>query len=322
MNWIPPSFSHRFGLPILDFIYSLKDQPADPILDGNPFSWRGLQFKNRLGIAGGLDKNADYIKLWSKLGFGFSEFGTVTPLPQKANPGKILDRHSATQSLWNKMGFPNHGSLELKETLRKAIGEKQSPWLINLGKNRQTANDNAVADYSLSAERLKEFADAFVINVSSPNTQGLRDLQHANSLQKILRQTQSNAANIPLLVKLSPDLTAWDLEQSVLGAFQGGARGFVLTNTTLKRFSSWSLPADGGISGGLLKEESEKLLYQTLKILGPSRDGLLIISAGGVSDAQDFQRRLSMGADLVQIYSSFVFEGPRIVKKLLAVAPN
>ncbi|MFZ4403850.1 MAG: quinone-dependent dihydroorotate dehydrogenase [Pseudobdellovibrionaceae bacterium] len=282
-----------------------------------PLVWKGLNFRNPLGIAGGVDKNADNILDWLRLGIGFAEVGTITPMPQTANPGIIMDRDLATQSLWNKMGFPNEGCeeilynlLEIKSDLQK----NRAPLFVNIGKNRSTSNEEAIKDYIFCVQKLSVVADVFVINISSPNTQGLRQLQHAEVLQKLLRDMvlykQNHKITQPLLLKLSPDMGESDFQQTLQIAVQEGIDGFILTNTTLQREKDSPFPAEGGVSGEPLQKLSLKYLELANKVLDPVRRDVLLVSVGGVLTPQQALDRLNAGADLVQTYSGLIFYGP------------
>jgi dihydroorotate dehydrogenase len=299
--------------------------PAEPPT-WKPLEWRNLSFPNRLGIAGGVDKNAELLLSWPRLGSGFIEVGTVTPYSQSANPGKILARDWDHKNLWNKMGFPNHGSDEVYFNILRDRGTARAtrdglarlPLFINIGRNRTTPNEYADNDYLYLTERFAELADALVINVSSPNTQGLRDLQAAEALARLTQKVVRSAAKIPVLVKLSPDLSAEALQESLKVSVQSGVSGFILTNTTLLRPTGCPFPAAGGLSGKDLAELSKKSLRTAIETLGSERQKYLIISAGGVLTPQDVAERLEIGADLVQTYSALVFHGPSFFRDVAA----
>jgi len=306
---LPPQWAHDlgpFGLKLFSLLHS------GPTPEWKSFTWNHLHFKNPLGLAGGVDKNAESLNEWWDLGAGFVEVGTVTPRPQTANPGKIMDRSLETKALWNKMGFPSHGANEVFYNLRD-LEEKKTPVFINIGKNRDTANENAGEDYLYLIQKFKSQADAFVVNISSPNTKGLRDLQNKEALTKLLSPLV-HAAHLgkmtPILLKLSPDLNDESLTEALNVAVELGIDGFVLTNTTLSRPQGIYFPTEGGLSGAPLKPLSCQILQKSLQILGKHRSEKLIISAGGVMTPEDVFERLQMGADLVEIYSALVFEGP------------
>lgn len=320
--WIPPSWAHALG-PYALHLYSWVSERSPTAWAS--FVWHGLVFKNPLGIAGGVDKDADHLKAWWSLDCGFLEVGTVTPLPQTPNPGKIMDRHPPSLSLWNKMGFPSAGMEEVRANLRRCQ-PYLTPVFVNIGKNRQTPNEEAVFDYLFLIENLADVASAFVVNISSPNTKGLRDLQNTESLQKLLTplKQECQKRGLPLLVKLSPDMDDVAFQDAVRAAADCGIDGFVLTNTTLSRPEGIPYPAEGGLSGAPLKSRSLKALHLAQAALGERRAGKLIVSVGGVMTAQDVFDRLSAGADLVQAYSALIYEGPgffrHVAKKAKAEA--
>ena len=312
--WIPATWAHSlspFALEVLNF-FSEKTPPL-----WGSFVWRGLVFKNPLGIAGGVDKDGDHLHAWWSLGSGFIEVGTVTPRPQDPNTGKIMDRHPKSKSLWNKMGFPSAGVEEVLANL-KAAKPFQTPVFVNLGKNRQTPNESAVDDYLALIRRLSGNADAFVINISSPNTKGLRDLQSSEMLRALLLPLKKEAqlSQTPLLLKLSPDMAEEAFRETVLTAESCGIDGFILTNTTLSRIEGVPYPAEGGMSGAPLRDLSLKALLEVQRILGPRRQGKLIVSVGGVMTSSDVFERLEKGADLVQAYSALIYEGPGFLRQV------
>lgn len=312
--WLPPHLAHDLSPMALRF-YGLFAEGSTPVWKSRV--WRHLVFKNPLGIAGGVDKNAESLRGWWALGAGFIEVGTVTPRPQDPNPGRIMDRHLPSASLWNRMGFPSEGAEEVLGNLR-AHRPFRTPIFINIGKNRSTPNEEAGRDY---LELIRTFAghgDAGVVNISSPNTKGLRDLQQTENFKKFLEPliNEAQKRNWPLLIKLSPDMETHALAESVNTATEMGIDGFVLTNTTLSRFAGSPYPSEGGVSGAPLRSLSLQALKTALHTLGDRRTGKLIISVGGVMTAEDVFERLSLGADLVQVYSALILEGPGFFRKV------
>lgn len=279
-----------------------------------PFEWRGLKFQNRFGIAGGVDKEGRLLSVWQRLGFGFVEIGTVTPLAQEPNPGVILARDWQQQILWNKMGFPSKGMEVLRTHLEQDRRRFAGPVFLNIGKNRQTPNDQAAEDYLKCVRALKGLGNGFVVNISSPNTSGLRALQSKEFLRPLLESVLQEAAGAPVLVKLSPDLSAEDLRMSLEAAAEAQVSGFVLTNTTLQRPPGSSLPNEGGVSGRFLGNLSRQCLIDSLQILGRNQNQFLMVSVGGIFTADQVRERLDLGAHLVEVYSSLVFRGPSLVK--------
>jgi dihydroorotate dehydrogenase len=314
---LPPKLAHDLA-PI--GIQMLSAFQSDPTPVWRPLKWRGLEFKNPLGLAGGVDKDAGLIEEWWKLGAGFIEVGTVTPLAQAANAGKIIDRDVPSGALWNRMGFPGRGVKIARENLLDLPPQRKSPIFVNIGKNRDTPNERAAEDYATCMAEIGELADAFVINISSPNTTGLRDLfreeNFAPFLEAIMqaRGPQARGQNSkqvqPLLLKLSPDLQMSDLTSIVKTSARLGIDGFIATNTTLSRAPGSPFPAEGGVSGQPLAELSKYILRKVIDLLGSARDGKLLISAGGVMTPEDVLERLHLGADLVQVYTALVYEGP------------
>lgn len=307
---LPPQWAHdlsSLGLPLYSLIHGRKTP------HWNSFTWRDLHFANPIGIAGGVDKNAEHLKSWWSLGCGFVEIGTVTPRPQSPNPGKIMDRDLNLQAMWNKMGFPSHGAEEVFYNLTQYAPNYRTPIFVNIGKNRHTPNNGAVKDYLTLVDQFRPFADAFVVNISSPNTQGLRDLQKKENLRDLIGPIVDRVSHFeptPVLVKLSPDMGDEGLAEAVSNCQELGVDGFVLTNTTLSRPEACHFPAEGGLSGLPLKHLSQRALQAAVQTLGKKREGLLLVSVGGVMQPEDVFERLQMGADLVQIYSALVFHGP------------
>lgn len=285
-----------------------------------PFDFRNMRFYNRLGIAGGVDKNAEVIASFEKLGCGFVEIGTVTPRPQKPNPGKIIDRDLATKSLWNKMGFPSEGVEDVFFNLKNFKETSKLPVFSNVGKNRTTPNENAADDYITVIDRLKDVSDAFVINISSPNTSGLRDLLKPENLSNFIKPMtqyrEKQKLEKSFLLKLSPDLEKSDLVNAVKVAADSGFNGFVLTNTTLSRKPGMKYPIEGGMSGAPLKELSLNALESVVNTCRSFSDKKLVVSVGGVMTEAEVFERIERGADLVQVYSALIFEGPGFFKKV------
>jgi dihydroorotate dehydrogenase len=284
--WLPARVSHSIsGLGIEAAACFSRTSDINKNLQWNPLNWKGLEFNNRLGIAGG---------------------------PQKGNPGIVIDRNLKQLALWNKMGFPSKGSDFVLKKIKNL--KRQVPLFINIGKNRETPLEKAGDDYIYLAEKFCSHADALVVNISSPNTPGLRNLAQVESLSSWLANVIKSSDSTPVLLKLSPDMAAEDFENTVNAAVQEGISGFVLTNTTLERSPTLTFPREGGVSGLPLKEKSLHALEQIQKILGNRRSSMLIVSCGGVMTARDVFERISKGADLVQTYSALVFNGPGFLK--------
>ena len=319
--WLPPKLAHDLS-PLAVNLYSLSQHKKTP--EWGSFSWKNCHFKNRLGLAGGVDKNAVNLKAWQKLGCGFIEIGTVTPVPQSPNRGKIIDRSMKDQALWNKMGFPSAGADHvlknmLKNVKRSSLG-LTVPIFVNIGKNRTTSNQDAHVDYCLLISKFHELADAFIVNISSPNTQGLRDLSSSHSLEAFFKPIVKQMADLncskPLLLKISPDQEADDLKRIIDVSIQNNVDGFVLTNTTLSRSTFKAFSNEGGISGKPLAALSKLSLNTAIKHLGAEKSKKLIISVGGVMTEEDVFERLSMGADLVEVYTALIFSGLNFFRKV------
>lgn len=280
---------------------------------------KGLVFTNPFGLAGGVDKNAKNILSWQRMGCGFIEIGTVTPQPQTPNPGQILMRDIPNSSLWNKMGFPNEGSEKIYQRVLKARKNIQVPLFINVGKGRETPLEKASQDYILGVKKFFDLADAIVVNISSPNTQNLRQLQSKEFLEPLLREVRDQMRQLaqadqksPLfLIKLSPDLDKIQL-QDFISIAKKYVDGFILTNTTTSRLPSSTLPQEGGVSGKLLQSLSESVLQILVESLGPERQNFLIVSVGGIMTPDDALKRLQMGADLIQVYAGLIYYGPTL----------
>ena len=282
----------------------------------------GLYFPNPVGLAAGFDKDAMLAEKWANLGFGFVEVGTVTPRPQIGNPKPRLFRLTKDQAIINRMGFNNQGLDAMIERLKK-VQNKQIVIGGNIGKNKDTPNENAVDDYVKCFEGLFPYVDYFVVNVSSPNTPGLRDLQDKEPLTRILQTlqdlNQAKESPKPLLLKIAPDLTDGQLDDSVEIARDVNLAGLVATNTTIDR-SGLQTPKEeveaignGGLSGAPLTKRSTEVIRYIREKAGP---GLPIIGVGGIMCAEDAQAKLDAGANLVQVYSGFAYNGPNFAKQI------
>ena len=314
--WLPPKIAHDLS-PWAVELYSLLHSERTPTWGS--FTWNQLVFKNRLGLAGGVDKNAAHLMAWQKLGCGFIEAGTVTVKPQNPNPGTIFNRSLKDMALWNKMGFPSYGAEDFFYNVRDFKKQSTLPVLVNIGKNRDTPNHLAYQDYVHLILQLHAITDIFVVNISSPNTKGLRDLAQKEALESLLkpiRSAQSEfATKRPVLLKLSPDLSSDDLKRVLDTAHEQEISGFVLTNTTLSRSTEKKFPEEGGISGLPLAALSKKILKETINHLGQEKAKKLIISVGGVMTCEDVFERISIGADLVEVYSALIFSGLQFFRK-------
>lgn len=266
-----------------------------------------------IGLAAGFDKRAVAINHWESLGFAFVEVGTVTPLPQVGNPKPRLFRLPDDQAIINRMGFNNDGARAMANRLEAR--ETKIPIGVNIGKNRWTPNERAVDDYATCFRIVHDICDYVVINVSSPNTPGLRDLQTAESIKAILGKLTSIATTTPILVKLSPDAHNDDLAEIATAAIENGASGIVAVNTTVSRENiATQINEDGGLSGKPLRQRARDVCKIVRAAIGDKR---VVIGVGGISTGQDANERLRSGADLLQIYTSFVYRGPNAVPDIL-----
>jgi len=300
-----------------------------------------LEFKNPVGLGAGFDKNAKYLRELEALGFGCIEIGTVTPLAQKGNEKPRLFRLPKDKALINRMGFNNDGARSIAERLkrwrdRQSAGSRLtardsrlptpvSRLIIggNIGKNKTTPNEEAWKDYEICFKELHPYVDYFVVNVSSPNTPGLRELQEKESLRKILRHLQminnGKAVSKPILLKIAPDLTKEQIDDVVELALEIKLDGIVATNTTIGREglmthdSRLSTIGAGGLSGLPLKNKSTEII----KYIFQKSDGAIpIIASGGIFNGQDAKAKLEAGASLVQVWTGFIYEGPGIVREI------
>lgn len=325
---VDPEIIHHFTFNFLKFsctipgvrnILSAIHKKEHPKLEKTLF---GVKFNNPVGLAAGLDKDAKLIDELSTFGFGFIEIGTVTPRPQPGNDKPRLFRLPADQGLINRMGFNNKGAAHAASRLK----ERRSGVVIggNIGKNKTTPNEDAILDYESCFETLYPYVDYFVVNVSSPNTPGLRDLQEKEPLKKLLLAVKmlSNAKTKPkpVLLKIAPDLTVTQLDDIVEILRESGTDGVIATNTTISRegLATSKKTVDrigaGGLSGKPVRERSTEVIAYLRAKLGP---GYPIIGVGGIMKPEDAIEKLKAGADLVQIYTGFIYEGPGFVKRIL-----
>jgi dihydroorotate dehydrogenase len=313
------------GAALARSVWDLKDQK----LEKEVF---GIKFPNVIGLAAGFDKNAEVISELANMGFGFIEVGTVTPLPQPGNPKPRMFRSPADKAIINRMGFNNLGvdvAAERIAAYRRSAPAAQRGLIIggNIGKNKNTTNEEAVNDYIKCFDRLFDVVDYFVVNVSSPNTPGLRDLQEKEPLMALLNTLQQrnrkNDISRPILLKIAPDLTNEQLDDIVEIVQQTKIAGVIATNTTIDKssLSNESLKQEaGGLSGApLTKRSTEVVRYLANK----SNRSFPIIGVGGIHSEADALEKLEAGASLIQLYTGFIYEGPglisRINKRLLAL---
>jgi dihydroorotate dehydrogenase len=297
-------------------------------ITGSDWSMLGLKFKNPVGLGAGFDKNARYLTELEALGFGFVEIGTVTPLPQAGNDKPRLFRLKEDQALINRMGFNNDGVKVVAERLNKwrAAGSNQQSKLIiggNIGKNKVTPNEEAWKDYEICFKELHPYVNYFVVNVSSPNTPGLRELQEKESLRKILMHLQminnGKAQSKPILLKIAPDLTQEQIDDVIDLALEIKLDGLVATNTTISREKLVTNKEEiqkigaGGLSGLPLKQRSTEIVKY---ICQKTNGEIPVIASGGIFTGADAKEKLEAGAAVVQVWTGFIYEGPAIVKNI------
>ena len=324
LHALPPELAHDVAIAGLQVLGALPGviRPHESVSR----KLFGCEFVNPIGLAAGLDKNAKAVAGLARLGFGFVEVGTVTPRPQPGNPQPRLFRLPEHQALINRMGFNNDGVVAMVRRLDKLRNQNRLESTIigvNLGKNKDTPLPEAVDDYIKGMGQLHTLADYFTLNLSSPNTPGLRQLQHGDELSKLLEQvmeTQQRLASAgvvtPVLLKVAPDLNDEDIDQIAQQVVRHKLDGLIATNTTLDRRVVQGHPLSeqaGGLSGAPLTEVSCGVVRKFRERLP---QGLPIIGVGGIGSIQDAQNMLNAGANLLQIYSSFIYQGPNLVRSL------
>jgi dihydroorotate dehydrogenase len=318
---LSPELAHRLGMSALRVLGSVRSAPSLPA--GTPdlsVTSAGLRFAHPVVLAAGFDKDAEAVAGLFGVGFAGVEVGTVTPRRQPGNPAPRLFRIPEARALINRMGFNNHGAEAMAARLR-ALGRRAGPVGVNLGKNKDTPLERAVEDYLAGVDALGGVADYVVVNASSPNTPGLRQLQQAEPLRALLSAVRARLEAVgpgkPLFLKIAPDLTPEEVDAVVDVAVEVGIAGLICTNTTLARPGvQGPLAAEaGGLSGAPLGP----LALETLRRAATRARGRLALwASGGVFTADDVLERLEAGADLVQVYTAFVYQGPFFVPRLLA----
>lgn len=288
-----------------------------------PVQAMGLTFRHPLGLAAGMDKNAVALRAWEALGFSHLEIGTVTPRPQPGNPKPRMFRLPEDQALINRMGFNNGGAAAAAQRI-KASKHRNLVVGGNIGRNKTTANEQAVDDYLAALNAVYAVVDYIAVNVSSPNTPGLRDLQSEASMRALLEAVANEAKRLggkPVAVKIDPDSSKEHVQRTAALAVECGLKGIIATNTTVGRDglrtpqSRIDAIGAGGLSGAPLTRRSTEVVAWVREAVGSSAS---VIGVGGVRTAQDVQDKLSAGADLVQVYSGLVYEGPAMVRQLAA----
>jgi dihydroorotate dehydrogenase len=315
--------AHEFSLNSLKKAHNLgllKLYSSD--IPTSPKTVMGLNFPSIVGLAAGLDKNGDYINALSTLGFGFIEIGTVTPKPQDGNPKPRMFRLPTKQAIINRMGFNNKGVDYLVEQVKKA--NFNGVLGINIGKNATTPIENAVDDYLICLRKVYTHASYITINISSPNTKNLRQLQQGSEFKPLLSALKNEQAAlaeihnkyVPLVVKIAPDLTPEDVKEISQVLLELKMDGIIATNTTISREAVSGIQYGdeaGGLSGAPLTKKSTEIVSMLHAELG---DEIPIIAAGGIMNAEDAQKKIEAGASLVQIYSGLIYQGPELIKHI------
>ena len=325
-----PEWVHYFSMNGLKFLCSIgfKKLIAKSFTPKGNLGFRiwDLEFPNRVGLGAGFDKNAKYLNELECLGFGFVEIGTVTPLPQAGNDKPRLFRLPKDKALINRMGFNNDGVDSIALRLQKTKKQIPNSKMIiggNIGKNKVTPNEDAWKDYEICFNALHPYVDYFVVNVSSPNTPGLRELQEKDSLRKILTHLQNENEKFenkkPILLKIAPDLSYEQIDDVIDLALEIKLDGLVASNTTISRGglvtqnSKLDAIGKGGLSGLPLKERSTEVV----KYICDKTEGKIpVIASGGIFTGDDAKEKINVGASMVQVWTGFIYEGPSIVKKI------
>ncbi len=311
-----------FLIPFVKLLYSPENSEK--------FTINNLTFRNKAGLSAGFDKNGSALRLWDAIGFSHAEIGTVTPLPQQGNPKPRLFRLKKDKALINRLGFNNLGADHVFKNITEAKKYLSSDFIVgvNIGKNKNTSIEDAVNDYSICFEKLYDAADYFTLNVSSPNTEGLRTLQEDHRLSELLGKIQSLNRMISdkkkvnmktVFLKISPDIDKLSADSVYENVIRHNIDGIIATNTTigrpdLKLFSN----EQGGLSGKPLKLLSDKVL-KLFNDMNDNRTGVkpVLIGCGGIFNSDDMKDKLKFGASLVQVYTGLIYEGPSLIKKIL-----
>ena len=322
-----PEISHELSLDGLGAAHRLGLLNVYGEMPQNPVEVMGIRFPNPVGLAAGLDKNGDYFNALGALGFGFVEIGTVTPLPQPGNPEPRLFRLVEQEAIINRMGFNNKGvDYLVEQTIRRRY---KGVLGINIGKNKITPEDEALDDYLTCLRAVYDYADYVTINISSPNTPGLRNLQYGDSLKRliggIIHEREALALHfekhVPIVVKIAPDMNESELKAVADTLVEAKVDGIIASNTTISREgveSSEFADEAGGLSGSPVRDKSTEVI----RTLSQHLDGTLpIIGVGGISTARHALDKIEAGAQLIQIYSGFIYKGPSLIRQITQALP-
>jgi dihydroorotate dehydrogenase len=307
---LDPEAAHEFALACLRFTGPLCPKPTAKTPGVSAF---GLNFRHRVGLAAGLDKNGVALPAWEALGFSFVEIGTVTAEAQPGNPRPRIFRYPKQNALINRLGFNNDGAEVVANRLaqlRERGGWPGIPVGINIGKSRVTPMERAVEDYLISFRKLRAHADYMALNISSPNTPGLRELQGSERLNELLRAINAERGELPVLLKIAPDLEQAALDEIVSVCAANNVSGIIATNTTLDH-SGIAPDEEGGLSGAPLQKKSTTIIRHIAQAAK-----IPIIGCGGILDRESAREKIEAGAELLQIYTGFIYHGPNLIREL------
>ena len=323
LRFFPAEASKNITLKLLKLIYNLNliGLFAADNIKTSKINIKNLSFKNRIGIAGGLDKNAEYFHIFSSLGFGFIEVGTVTLEPQNGNPKPRIFRFAKDKTIVNSLGFNNAGSVQVLKNIKKYKSNFDGILGVSIGKSKNTKTKNAWQDYLHLMDYFYLEADYLAVNISSPNTKNLRELsthEHLEFLmekisQKKVQLIEMHNKNTPIFVKLSPDETEDNLKNLIKVSEKNNIDGFICCNTT----SEHSYPNPGGMSGAMLTHHAENMQKKVAKL---KQEKSILIASGGVMSASNVKERLINSADLVQLYTGYIYQGNSLLKKALKIS--
>lgn len=319
LKFLPPEIAHFITINALKYLNFKYNDNDDSILSQHLI---GLDFPNPIGLAAGFDKNVDVVKSMFSLGFGFIEVGTITPLPQRGNSRPRVFRLEQDKAIINSLGFNNKGSKKAKKNLMKIKNSYLQNKIIgvNLGKNKNSTN--SLNDYLFGMEELGNLAGYITINISSPNTEGLRELQLRDNIENLIKQVISKREKIdsinkkPIFIKIAPDLNDDQLRDIALISLANNVDGLILTNTTTDRpnnLLSKNKNCKGGLSGKPLFEKSNNILR---KMYNLTNGQIILIGVGGISSGSDCYEKIKSGASLVQLYSALTYSGPSLISKI------
>ncbi len=321
---LDPEFAHCITFSAMENARKLGLLKSAPIICQSR-KVMGLDFPNPVGLAAGLDKNGEYLDTLATLGFGFIEIGTVTPRAQSGNPIPRIFRLPQANAVINRLGFNNHGVDNLIENIKHS--DYQGILGINIGKNFDTPLENAVDDYLIGLQKVYRYASYVTVNISSPNTQNLRQLQATDALDHLLGQlkleqmklAQTHGNYVPMVIKIAPDLELTQIESVAALLMRHQVDGVIATNTTISRAGIEGLPVsqeNGGLSGAPLTQRATAVIHQLHQIL---QGAIPIIGVGGIMSAQNAQEKIRAGASLIQLYTGLIYRGPDLVKEVAQV---